>query len=481
MQGWLVGRRIQMPRASSECANPGTDSFDKCCRACVVEKPGCPPSADDAECVKGATLTAAEDSANLRCYNQEKRFGFSLLYPWERYSDGLSLPTVMSRTGEPVPNPIYTPGADGTPARTKSLVYLAGIVGVPWQDIADDASRMPGNRSLRYLTAGEMATAQPNRWDVILGDPDENSPPTDPFMIETPDVRSGVNPITNDAIMPPALTATGNAINGHEQDVVNRDDLQYACTFDIVPDVECNTQNQDGCDCNASEAAYQRSLCQYSGGASAEGTQVNGKAYPAVRELQLLKAFGENAIVASICPKNVQAMGANDAAYGYNPAMAAMIERFKEAFLPTCLPRPLDTKLDGSVPCQVIEATWGGGSCDCSSLGRTPLVNASVESAVHDELAARTLCGPQTGVSCSDYCLCEIAQLEGDDLLSCQYQATDPGSVYGFCYVGAEEGAPPSPLLAACPATQQQFIRFMGEGLPAPGAQAFLACTNGSN
>jgi hypothetical protein len=30
-QGWLVGRRIPMPRASSECANPGAANYD-CCR-----------------------------------------------------------------------------------------------------------------------------------------------------------------------------------------------------------------------------------------------------------------------------------------------------------------------------------------------------------------------------------------------------------------------------------------------------------------
>ena len=54
-----------------------------------------------------------------------------------------------------VPNPLYTPGADGTPARSPDLVFLAGIIGVPWQDIAtaDEPDEAAGSR---YLTASEM-------------------------------------------------------------------------------------------------------------------------------------------------------------------------------------------------------------------------------------------------------------------------------------------------------------------------------------
>jgi hypothetical protein len=189
-QGWLVGRRIQMPRGSSECLNPGSDAFFNCCRPCVTERQGCPASAGDPECMKGATLTPTEDSTNLRCYNQEKRFGFSMLYNTRRYYEALKAAQIPLRTPDAqgnyplVPNPIYTPGVDGTPARESSLVFLAGIVGVPWQDLADADSLMPGNRNLRYLTAPEIGAPRSLGRDPRRSG--RNVPPTDPFMIETP-------------------------------------------------------------------------------------------------------------------------------------------------------------------------------------------------------------------------------------------------------------------------------------------------------
>ncbi len=52
--------------------------------------------------------------------------------------------------------------------RGPDLVFYAGIVGVPWQDIAtDDTLGTPD--TLRYLTSDELTAKQ--RWDVILGDP----------------------------------------------------------------------------------------------------------------------------------------------------------------------------------------------------------------------------------------------------------------------------------------------------------------------
>ena len=85
-------------------------------------------------------------------------------------------------------------------------------------------------------------------------------------------------------------------------------------------------------------------------------------AYPGVRHLQVLKAFGDNAIVASICPKN-SAQPADPAAdpdYGYNPAVAAIVSRTKAAFRPSCLPRPISTDVDGQIPCTVVEVTSTG-------------------------------------------------------------------------------------------------------------------------
>ena len=47
-------------------------------------------------------------------------------------------------------------------------------------------------------------------------------------------------------------------------------------------------------------------LCQGSGGYST--TQIRAKAYPGIRELQVLQGLNDQAIVASICPANVTDM-----------------------------------------------------------------------------------------------------------------------------------------------------------------------------
>jgi hypothetical protein len=472
-QGWLVGRRMPMVRSTSSCANPS----DPCCRPCVVPPTGgCPDNAADPECARGDYLEPIEDSTNLRCFKQAQRFGVNLLYPWERYANALKQPRIESReldaNGNPqqVPNPIFTPGVDGTPAREAGLVFLVGIVGVPWQDIATPDSLTGPN--LTYLTSSELATSSPNRWDVILGDPDQGRAPLDPFMMEQVDPRTGTNPITGDMILPPTPGTGGNDINGHEQNIVNRDDLQYACTFDLAAK-PCNMNNQDGCDCNASEEAYNRSLCEYPGG-GADGTQIRAKAYPGVRHLQVLKSFGDNAIVASICPKDATNQGS--ASYGYNPAVAAMIRRFKEALVGTCLPRPFAPESSGQIPCSVVETRFpdGGGGCSCSLPGRSNLGSEEIAGAIEEELIALSLCGGATGVECSDYCMCEIEQFSGSELQTCQLVPSDPLTQYGFCYVDESSGDPA--LLANCPATQRQIIRFMGADVPAPRSIAFVAC-----
>ncbi|HVR21141.1 MAG TPA: hypothetical protein VMS65_15620, partial [Polyangiaceae bacterium] len=320
---------------------------------------------------------------------------------------------------------------------------------------------------------------------------DTGQVPSDPFMIESIDQRpaGAQNPVpgVQAAITAAAPGNTGNAINGHEQNVMNRDDLQYACTFDLRTPVPCTTANQDGCDCNASEAAYNRPLCQYPAG-GADGTQTDAKAYPGVRHLQVLKGFGNNAIVASICPKNVQPQGsaAEDSAYGYNPAVAAIIDRLKEALVATCLPRPLSVEND-AVPCIVVEsfvspdgAAASDGACDCTNLpGRSVLSDEKkgVIPAVHEELRAGSLCGGKTGVPCANYCMCEIQQFSGGELDACRTVDPDPGTLqYGYCYVKeGENGANPT-LTADCPNTQTQILRFMGNDVPRPRALAFIAC-----
>jgi len=329
-QGWLVpfkggpnANSWRMPRAHAVCL---TDPNSPNCAPCGQNDA-------DPGCQGGAQYTPAEDAPNLRCFRQKQRFGTDMLYPLRRYVDGLTQPLIDPRyDGRLVPNPLYQ-AAEGMRPRDPRLVFLAGIVGVPWQDIATPET-LEDPRGLRYLTADELVTQ--GRWDVILGDPENAVDPLDPFMIESVDPRpSGAqNPIVPDIAILPSDSTFLNPINGHEQAVIEaeRADLQFACIFPLRSPMPCTAENIAGCDCGAGDFAKSSPLCSYTE-PTLDGVQVHAKAYPGLRELAVLKAFGSNAIVSSICPKNIMPANGStpesDPNYGYNPAVMAIVDRLK--------------------------------------------------------------------------------------------------------------------------------------------------------
>jgi hypothetical protein len=478
-QGWLAmytgGAEINewyMPRANSRCVDPN----DPACRPCTQNDP-------DPACADGYALTALEDHPNLRCYRMKERFGVDLKYPLERYVDALTSRTIDPRLdGNEVPNPIFASASAGAVSRDPNDVVMLGIVGVPWQDIATDGgtpgrpnSLAPG-RTLEYMTAAELEAN--GRWDVIVGD--DNGEPSDPFMVESVDPRPAGTPhpfLAGVTVTEPGGTL--NAINGTEQAVPSgqRFDLQFACTFPLDPPVPCTIANERGCVCNAQEAAQQSPLCEYAAPDS-DGIQVANKAYPSVRELELLRELGSSAVVASICPKNIQAEGGAPSAdpnYGYNPAMTALVARLKQSFSNRCLPRALPVS-NGRVSCTMMEVTQqpdACGACDAAT-GRLPLTGTGLRSALDEQMQSSGLCGPGTNVPCETLCACQIAQLEGDDLATCQNASTLPTDLYGYCYVDEENGA--QELLTACPAENKRFLRFAGDDTPAQGSFVFLTC-----
>jgi hypothetical protein len=524
-QGWLVGYKggvnapvaWRMPRATGACMNNPNDP--KVCHPCSDGDP-------DPECAKGNFLSSNEDSMNMRCFNQLKRFGIDLLYPTQRYVDALREQKIRPRFGGPeVPNYVFTTGAVGEVPRDKGLVFLAGLVGVPWQDVSTEDSWPTGNnRVLKYLRASELRNTNPSRWDVILG---TNGVPTDPHMIEQIDPRPAGTPhplLPNITIAPDTATGTPNAINGHEQTTLSiRDDLQFACIFPLGTPVPCTDANADACDCNYDDAGRHSPLCQGTTDTT-DGTQVNAKAYPGVRELQVLKDFGDNAIVASICPKNTTAAGGNtpqakaqDPNYGYNPAVAAIVDRLKEVLTVKCLPRPLSLGVDctgkspeeiedafcvepgqeGKVPCAVIEVRpqemTGCGVC-ADQKGRVALPSdGKIEKAAKEYLRNTGYCA---GAECDSFCYCELNQFTDDqhasnnpagDLTACKTVATDPGDIlFGYCYVdpaaAAAAGEDPAvvqgeeQLVKDCKSSEKRILRFLGEGLPAKDGLAFIAC-----
>jgi hypothetical protein len=493
--GWFISTTtnkmnpVFMPRATSQCdANPN----NPCCRSCASAETSPPKDASGNLCpalsadpVCKATPTWASqptgDAVNLRCYNQRRRFGFDLLYETSRYVNALTHTTMplQSNSKVSVTNPLFdTTGTDKAP-RDPSLVFLAGIVGVPWQDIADDDSLK--GAGLTYLTAQELIAK--DRWSALLGNPAASPPvpPSDPFMIETVDPRMGTNTIANVSITP--VGGPKNAINGHEYTIPQRDDLQYACTFPLAAPKTC-VAKETACDCSPDSTAMNSPLCQ---GGATPNTQTSAKGYPGARELQVLKDLGNNAIVASICPKVVQAADpsnpSSDPNYGYNPAVGAIIERLKEALKGKCLPRPIQTNDQGQVLCKVIEAQKMG--CDCTLPGRAPSTDPSLVKAVQDQLTSTGNCGNAGQDPCTTWCQCEILQETGKDLTTCQ--SNESLMTPGYCYIDkTAENAPGADTtaieaaLAKCPSNQQQLLHFVDADsthkTPAQGAVAFIAC-----
>jgi hypothetical protein len=496
-QGWFLtstdgkGSPLRMPKATAVCAS---DPNDPCCRSCgsneTTPPKGCGKLSDDAVCKlvpagqSYVSWDGPNDSTNLRCFDQKKRFGFDLLYPTSRYIDALTKPTLTLQSDgkTQVPNPLLAAPTGGAP-RDPAQVFLAGIVGVPWQDIADDASLSgPG---LKYLSAEELVKR--DRWSALLGDPSAEPPvaPADPFMVESSSPRMGMNPITHDAIMPPTSTSpTASPINGHEQNVSpsNVDDLQYACTFKLKTPKSCAAGDQS-CDCAATRSgdagavsASNSPLCQPPSGGAASTQQNYAKAYPGTRELQVLKGLKDHGIVASICPKvTASAEPDSDPSYGYNPAVAAIIDRLKADLVGKCLPRAVqvDPSTHGAL-CKVVEAQLSG--CNCAAPGRA-VPDPQIAPAVERQLQAIGRCGGTGQPACSSFCQCEILQETSDAALNACRQGTPPpaGSPPGYCYIDD----PASPAVKDCPANEKhklQFVSVDGEPTPAPGAVAFVAC-----
>ena len=488
--GWLVSTtETPLKGGTSQCA---TNPNDPCCRYCDLSEPdgppkGCPALTEDAGC-----KAPVQDSINLRCHDQRRRFGFDMLYPTSRYVDALTQTTLrlQSDTSKVVDNPLFA-SAPGRAPRSPSLVFLAGIVGVPWQDIADDASLSgPG---LTYLSAKELT--EKGRWRALLGDPGANPPlaPSDPFMVETSDVRVGTNTIAGVSTSPSTSTnPRENPINGHEQNIPSFDDLQYACTFRLKTPKTCTEADGQNCDCapakggsSSAVVAANSPLCQ--GGATIN-TQTYAKAYPGTRELAVLQGVGSNAIVASICPKVIDAADpanpSGDPNYGYNPAVSAIIARLKGQLAGKCLPRTLKADDQGHVPCLVIEAQEQK-ACDCTLDGRAA-VTPDLATAVKSRLQLTGHCGGPGQKACSDWCMCEIEQVDSAHLKACQ--ANEGGVPAGYCYVddNVKTGADASTVegvdsqLALCPAEQRHRLRFVDSDpahkTPAQGAFAFIAC-----
>jgi hypothetical protein len=351
-QTWVVfdiGDTRPMFKGSSVCA---TDPNDKCCYSCPLEPPaGCPVDPACSSDAQNINRLAQElDGQNLRCFDQKRRFGTDFLYPTRRYvnaltqfelcSSALDLSTEGCAASDLRPNPLFTGG------RSASAVFLAGIVGVPWQAIqagVDPYGKALAANDLRFKSYAELTLDQ--TWDQILGTPGvawQAATATRPEVSSLPRIPPTLPQMVESPVFPRPGVVVGNSLNGRDYDTTQgtatqqgappkADDLQYACIFPLSPPRDCSQldPNIDNCDCY--QGVLDRPLCEQTPGVSTPGTtQYWGKAYPGSRELEVLKGFGEkttNSIVASICARNVDRPADPD--YGYRPAVAAIIERLQ--------------------------------------------------------------------------------------------------------------------------------------------------------
>lgn len=293
------GTPFRMPRPRAICA---TNPDDPCCMSCGQVAPAnCPvdPTCKDAN-GQLAMLSEAEDSINLRCFDQKRRFGIDFLYPVDRYVDALTQPQIVDRAGNMVANPIFSdlnPGDGNGKVRDPGMVFYATISGVPWQMLARDSADLgKGFKSSSELTST-------NVWSSIVGS--NGSPPASPYMVESIDPRSGF----------PA----GTDYNGGDRPILQRDDLQYACIFPLAVPRDCTDQSLSACDCVDPNAS--NPLCDN----ATPTMQIAAKAYPSPRTLELVQSLGDQGVLTSICP--AQITDAAKADYAYRPVVRALVER----------------------------------------------------------------------------------------------------------------------------------------------------------
>jgi hypothetical protein len=162
-----------------------------------------------------------------------------------------------------------------------------------------------------------------------------------------------------------------------------------------------------------------------------------------------------------------------DASNGCTPIPHAPRNIFIDELSGECLPRSLFVT-DGKVSCHLAEATLGACSCE-GSTGRVATTADFAEN-VRTHLRQAGACDGATGVACADYCIREIAQLDGADLVSCQTDVSATGPA-GFCYVDPAAGAGDASVVADCPPDSQRKIRVLGE-LDST-ARIFIGCFGG--
>jgi hypothetical protein len=188
----------------------------------------------------------------------------------------------------------------------------------------------------------------------------------------------------------------------------------------------------------------------------------------------VLRDYGDNSIVASICPKNTTDPTAAD--FGYRPAIAAIVDRLGERLTEKCLPRKLEVQeVEGGMQasCLIVEADEKGTGCDPEQARSE--VSPEMASNVRQRLLNTHLCS-DLKQDCLDYQLCAIEPLAPGtaEHQSCLSGGASSGD--GWCYIAPEQGLGDVSQVEKCPETKKRKIRFAGASNPKKGSVTFFAC-----
>jgi hypothetical protein len=477
------------PRGTSKC---GTDPGDPDCTSCGFAAlcdpatPSCQKIKADPNCQESGTqgqqgegfngyYPTNDDELNVRFHRMKERYGIDPQYPIKRYIDGFTKFKVPDRKVEHVTkvgaggrrdiatytstpkctNPLFAaklPG-DSTeelctlPRSTRSpdLVFFAVVGGVP-NELLYPGGYQPDNPEANRTTN--------DRWVKILGrDPTNfNYDGIDPHMIQSIEPRAGLTGATE----PKGSNGT-DPIHGREWNTLKQD-LQYACTFPLSPELQrtCGSNDQS-CDCSP-EDKRNPPLCN-------GDRQIRAKAYPTIREFEVVRALGDQGIAASLCPIQLLEKGRPD--YGYRPAVAAIIDRLKNALTTQCLPQRLrETGSDPSVPvpCLVL-AQLADPSDTCDRFGLT-IPKPEILKVFKEQQQAETGNVVAGGLDLASLPVCEVPQKVIPKGASCK---DDTERLW--CYVENDAATKQSPA-GRCP----QALIFSSGTQDMAGARFSLQC-----
>ena len=453
---YVTGVRVKGGTSACE-----TNPMDEKCISCFLND-----AQGDSKCAE--VLSANDDDLNVRFFHMKRRFGVDPRFPIERYVTGFTQPRVPNQEGEHpngsfnyrgdtnCVNPLFATDLPTSKdqelcelkpgPRSPDLVFFALIGGVPWQLLTENPTDFSAANSAPF-----KAVLGADDWQRILG--------SDPLAYDF----TGQDEHMKESIAPRSLSADDAPTR--EFDTLFKD-LQFACTFPLPrnPDgsrgKDCTAEESKGaCDCDPTGDGYipDIPLCD----ATTNTLQVRGKAYPTISQLQVARLLGEQSIVASLCPREVDDRSSPD--YGYRPAVRAIVDRLKNALAEQCLPQPLTREANGKVPCLILESFQEGDQATiCDPAKGLKQAEPNVVRRFYEEQAAVTGVDVAT---VSTQPVCEVEQLVGAQLVN---ESCEQSSAAGWCYITA----------GASRTKCAQAIKFSPTGNPPVGARVHLQCIN---